>query len=309
MMKRLLLTIGAFAALCGTSWAVELDFPATFKTQEINTNGTTIHVRSGGKGPAVILIHGYGDTGDMWVPLAEELMLDHRVIVPDLRGMGLSAVATDGFQKVNQAEDIAGVLDALDVKQVDVVGHDIGNMVAYAFAKAHPDRTKRLVVMDAPVPGIGPWEEVLKNPLLWHFRFGGPDMERLVAGRERIYLDRFWNEFSANPSRFTEASRAHYADLYSKPGRMHAGFKQFAAFDQDAIDNRAALEKGRLGMPVLAVGGDHSFGTTMAFVMRFAADDVRQVVIADSGHWLMEEQPKATVAAIRAFLDRQPAKN
>jgi pimeloyl-ACP methyl ester carboxylesterase len=156
--------------------------------------------------------------------------------------------------------------------------------------------------MDAPVPGVGPWEELLKNPILWHFRFGGPDMERLVAGRERIYLDRFWNDFSANPAHFPEADRQHYAAIYASPGRMHAGFSQFAAFDQDAIDNRASLARGRLTMPVLAIGGDHSFGTTMAFVMRFAADDVKQVVIADSGHWLMEEQPTATIAAIRTFL-------
>ncbi|RYG87915.1 MAG: alpha/beta hydrolase, partial [Alphaproteobacteria bacterium] len=179
-MKRLLITIAALVALSGSALAVELNFPTVFKTEEIKTNGTTIHVRIGGKGPAVVLIHGYGDTGDMWVPLATELMRDHTVIVPDLRGMGLSAVAKDGFEKVNQAEDIAGVLDAVGVKDADVVGHDIGNMVAYAFAKGHPDRTKSLVVMDAPVPGVGPWEEVLKNPLLWHFRFGGPDMERLV---------------------------------------------------------------------------------------------------------------------------------
>jgi pimeloyl-ACP methyl ester carboxylesterase len=277
-------------------------FPNSFRTEEIRTNGTTLHVRVGGKGPAVLLVHGFGDTGDMWAPLAKDIMADHTVIVPDLRGIGLSAVATEGFTKVNQAEDLAGVLDALNVQKADVVGHDIGNMVAYAFAKAHSDRTMSLVVMDAPVPGIGPWEEVLKNPLLWHFRFGGPDMERLVAGRERIYLDRFWNEFSADPSRFTEASRAHYAELYAKPGRMHAGFMQFAAFDQDAIDNRASLEKGRLEMPLLAIGGERSFGTTMAYVMRFAADDVHQVVIPNSGHWLMEEQPEATVAAIRAFL-------
>jgi quercetin dioxygenase-like cupin family protein len=148
---------------------------------------------------------------------------------------------------------------------------------------------------------------VLKNPLLWHFRFGGPDMERLVAGRERIYLDRFWNEFSADPAHFSEAARRHYAELYSQPGRMHAGFLQFAAFDQDAIDNRASAALGRLKMPVLAIGGDHSFGSTMAFVMRFAADDVHEVVIPDSGHWLMEEQPQATVAAIRSFLDRDAA--
>lgn len=282
-------------------------FPAGFRTEEIATNGTTIHVRVGGSGPAVLLLHGYGDTGDMWAPLAAELVRDHTVVAPDLRGMGLSAVAADGFAKKNQAEDVAGVLDALHIQKADVVGHDIGNMVAFAFAIAHQDRTTRLVVMDAPVPGVGPWDEILKNPLLWHFRFGGPDMERLVAGRERIYLDRFWNEFSADPAHFPEASRRHYAELYAQPGRMHAGFRQFAAFDQDAVDNRASLARGRLQMPVLAVGGDHSFGPTMAFVMRFAADDVRQVVIANSGHWLMEEQPAATVAAIRAFLQGDSA--
>ena len=278
-------------------------FPAGFRTQEIQTNGTTLHVRVGGSGPAVVLIHGYGDTGDMWIPLAANLARDHTVVVPDLRGMGLSAVAAEGFTKKNQAKDIAGVLDALHIQQADIVGHDIGNMVAFAFAEAYPKRTTLLVMMDAPVPGIGPWDEILKNPLLWHFRFGGPDMERLVAGRERIYLDRFWNEFSANPAHFPEASRRHYAALYARPGRMHAGFMQFAAFDQDAIDNRASLARGRLQMPVLAIGGDHSFGSTMAFVMRFAADDVHEVVIPGSGHWLMEEQPQATVGAIRTFFD------
>jgi pimeloyl-ACP methyl ester carboxylesterase/quercetin dioxygenase-like cupin family protein len=301
-MKRTFLTIITLLGLSGAAFAAETDFPSTFRTEDIQSNGTTIHVRIGGKGPAVLLVHGYGDTGDMWAPLAKELMADHTVIAPDLRGMGLSAVATDGFTKQNEAKDLAGVLDTLKVSQADVVGHDIGNMVAYAFARVYPDRTTRLVMMDAPVPGIGPWEEILKSPLLWHFRFGGPDMERLVQGRERIYLDRFWNEFASDPSRFTEASRTHYAELYSKPGRMHAGFMQFAAFDQDAIDNRAALVKGRLQMPVLAIGGERSFGPMMAHVMRFAADDVHQVVIANSGHWLMEEQPEATVAAIRAFV-------
>ncbi len=135
-------------------------------------------------------------------------------------------------------------MDALRIGRADIVGHDIGNMVAFAFAAAHQDRTTRLVMMDAPVPGIGPWEEILKNPLLWHFRFGGPDMERLVAGRERIYLDRFWNEFAADPAQFPEAARRHYAALYAEPGRMHAGFLQFAAFDQDAIDNRASMAPG-----------------------------------------------------------------
>jgi pimeloyl-ACP methyl ester carboxylesterase len=276
-------------------------YPNGFSVKEVPAHGTTIHVRVGGTGPAVVLVHGYGDTGDMWAPLAAALVAKHTVIVPDLRGMGLSAVADSGFEKKNQAKDIADVLDALQVQRTDIIGHDIGNMVAFAFAERYPERTSSLVMMDAPVPGVGPWDDILKSPLLWHFRFGGHDMERLVQGRERIYLDRFWNDFSANPARFDEASRAHYAELYAKPGRMHAGFAQFAAFDQDVLDNRAAVGHGRLQMPVLAIGGDHSLGSTMAYIMRFAADNVREVVVTDSGHWLMEEQPKVTVAAIVEF--------
>ncbi len=280
-------------------------FPAGFRTQDIPTNGAIIHVRIGGQGPAAILLHGYGETGDMWVPLAAELTPDHTVIVPDLRGMGLSSRPEDGYDKKTQGHDVAGVLDALKIERADLVTHDIGNMVGYAFVAQYPSRVARFVLMDAPLPGVGPWEEILKSPLLWHFRFGGPDMERLVAGRERIYLDRFWNEFSADPKAFSEISREHYARLYAQPGAMHAGFAQFAAFDQDAIDNGVFVAKGKLTMPVLAVGGEKSFGSTMAVVMRAAAIDVQELVIPNSGHWLMEEQPVATVAAVRAFLDEE----
>ena len=281
----------------------DFTFPTTFNTLEISTNGATIHARVGGTGSAVVLLHGYGETGDMWVPLAVDLARDHTVVVPDLRGLGRSSKPASGFDKKTQAGDVAGVLASLKVERIDLVTHDIGNMVGYAFAAQHPERVKRFVLIDAPLPGVGPWEEVLKNPLLWHFRFGGPDMERLVAGRERIYLDRFWNEFSANPSRFGEAAREHYASLYALPGAMHSGFAQFAAFDQDAIDNQAFLAKGKLTMPVLAVGGEKSFGPMMATVMRFAADDVHEAVVPDSGHWIMEENPQATIQIVRRFLD------
>jgi pimeloyl-ACP methyl ester carboxylesterase len=278
-------------------------FPAGFRTQEITTNGATLHVRIGGNGPAVVLLHGYGETGDMWAPLAAELAPRHAVVVPDLRGIGLSSRPASGYDKKTQAGDIAGVLDALKIDKADLVTHDIGNMVGYAFAAQHPDRVTKFVLMDAPLPGIGPWDQIVRGRALWHFSFGGPDAERLVAGRERIYLDRFWNEFSADPKKFDEASRRHYAKLYARPGAMHAGFAQFAAFDQDALDNQAFLAKGKLTMPVLAIGGEKSFGPTMAVVMRAAATDVREMVIPNAGHWLMEEQPKATVAAVRAFLD------
>ena len=277
-------------------------FPATFVTSEIPANGVSLHVRIGGQGPAVILLHGYGETGDMWAPLAAELARNHTVIVPDLRGMGLSSRPDSGYDKKTQGQDVAGILAGLGINRTDLVTHDIGNMVGYAFAAQYPAMVTRFVLMDAPLPGVGPWEEILKSPLLWHFRFGGPDMERLVAGRERIYLDRFWNEFSANPASFSEVSRQHYAKLYAQPGAMHAGFAQFAAFDQDAIDNETFLKQGKLKMPVLAVGGEKSFGRTMAVVMRAVASDVTELVIPNSGHWLMEEQPVATVAAVRSFL-------
>jgi pimeloyl-ACP methyl ester carboxylesterase len=300
------LAAAALALLAASSPAVadSFDFPPGFSTREVATNGTTLHVRSGGSGPAVVLLHGYGETGDMWAPLAADLARDHTVIVPDLRGLGLSAKPGQGFDKKTQAGDVDGVMTALGVKQADVVAHDIGNMVAFQFAVQHPERVRRLVLIDAPVPGIGPWDEILKNPLLWHFRFGGPDMERLVAGRERIYLDRFWNEFSAAPERFGEAARQHYAALYALPGAMHSGFAQFAAFDQDAADNRAFVAHARLKMPILALGGQKSFGPMMATVMRAAADDVTEGIVPDSGHWIMEENPRATTQLVRAFLVR-----
>ncbi|MBN8943126.1 MAG: alpha/beta hydrolase [Rhizobiales bacterium] len=299
---------GALGALALSLPAVAQvqSYPAGFRTQDVATNGTTLHVRIGGHGPAVVLLHGYGETGDMWAPLAAELARDHTVIAPDLRGMGLSAQPAGGYDKKTQGQDIAGVLDALRIEKADLVTHDIGNMVGYAFAAQFPQRVTRFVIMDAPLPGIGPWDEIVRSRALWHFSFQGPDAERLVAGRERIYLDRFWNEFSFDPKSFSEASREHYARLYARPGAMHAGFNQFAAFDQDAIDNKAFVARAKLTMPVLAVGGSASFGPTMAVVMRAAATDVTEAVIPNSGHWLMEEQPAATVAAIRAFLGKAP---
>ena len=280
----------------------DFTFPSNFKTLDIPANGVTIHTRVGGAGPAVVLLHGYGETGDMWVPLAVDLARDYTMIVPDLRGLGRSSKPPGGFDKKTQAGDVAGVLAALTIEQIDLVTHDIGNMVGFAFAAQHRERVKRFVLIDAPLPGVGPWDEILKNPLLWHFRFGGPDMERLVAGRERIYLDRFWNEFSADPSRFSEAARIHYAELYALPGAMHSGFAQFAAFDQDAIDNRDFLAKGKLTIPILAVGGEKSFGVTMAAVTRFAATNVHEAVVPDCGHWIMEENPQATIQLVRGFL-------
>jgi pimeloyl-ACP methyl ester carboxylesterase len=298
-----LLVVGSMAALSPNTSRAQIEpFPKSFHTQRIATNGTTLYVRTGGTGPAVVLLHGYGETGDMWAPLAARLATDHTVIVPDLRGMGLSARPAGGYDKKTQGQDIAGVLDALKIDRTELVTHDIGNMVGYAFAAEHRDRVTKFVIIDAPLPGVGPWEEIVKSHALWHFSFWGPDAERLVAGRERIYLDRFWNEFSADPNNFAEASRVHYARLYAQPGAMHAGFEQFKAFDQDAIDNVAFAAEGKLTMPVLAIGGEKSFGPMMAVVMRAVASNVQEGIVPKAGHWVMEENPSATIALVLEFL-------
>ncbi len=281
-------------------------FPASFRTMEIPTDGAVIHVRVGGHGPAVVMLHGFGDTGDMWEPLAAVMVRDHTVIAPDLRGMGLSSHPAHGYEKTVEADDIARVMDALHVQKAQLVTHDIGNMVGYALAAQHPDRVTVWVVMDAPLPGLGHWDDQLKNPKTWHFNFHGPDEERLVAGRERIFLDRFYNELSANPKGIDEQTRRHYAALYARPHAMHDAFEQFVAFPKDGVDNQALVAKGKLTIPVLAIGGSASYGAKLATEIGFAADDVKSAVIPDAGHWLMEEQPAATMAAIRAFLDAHP---
>lgn len=306
-MIRATFVTGVLAAFSLSAVAGVAPFPASFKTEDIQSNGVTIHVRVGGKGPAVVLLHGFGDTGDMWEPLAENLARDHTVVVPDLRGMGLSSHPERGYDKKNQAADIHGVLTKLGIDHSTVVGHDIGTMVAFAYAARYPDKTDRLVVMDAPVPGITPWDQIVRSPNLWHFDFGGPDMERLVEGRERIYLDRFWNEFAGNPAKVDEATRRHYTKIYARPGAMHSAFAQFRAIREDEEDNKAVMTN-KLTMPVLAIGGEKSFGANEAIVMRNAADDVRELVIPDSGHWLMEEAPDTTITAVRNFIEGKPVK-
>jgi pimeloyl-ACP methyl ester carboxylesterase len=303
-MHRLLLAFGLLLSALSNAAAGLEPFPAGFRTQQIATNGTNLYVRVGGHGPAVVLLHGFGDTGDMWAPLAAVLK-DHTVVVPDLRGMGLSAHPDTGYTKKNQGLDVAGLLDQLKIEKADLVTHDIGNMVGYAFAVQFPSRVSRWVVVDAPLPGIGDWDDIIRDPRLWHFNFR-PDVERLVAGRERIYLDRFWNELSASPKAIDETTRNHYAALYARPRAMHDAFEQFGAFTQDAIDNKELLAKaGKLSMPVLAIGAEQSFNSAMADDMRFVATNVTGAVIPNSGHWLMEEQPAATIAVIRDFLEKK----
>lgn len=301
-MRVLAAAAAAFLFVTASACAAVTPFPSSFKTQSIATNGTKLYVRVGGKGPAVVLLHGFGDTGDMWAPIAIKLAANHTVIVPDLRGMGLSDHPETGYTKKNEAADIAGVMDALHVTKADLVTHDIGNMVGYALAAGYPGRVTKWVVIDAPLPGVGNWAAQLSNPKTWHFNFYGPDEERLVAGRERIYLDRFWNELSADPKKIDEGTRVYYTGFYAKPHAIHDAFEQFKAFPQDGLDNKVLLAKGKLTMPVLALGGEKSYGHAMATELNFVALHVKGGVIPASGHWVMEENPDATTKLVVDYL-------
>lgn len=307
MTKRHFINAASGVLLFAFTAAAQPSLPSTFRSQTVaSPDGAEIFVRYSGSGPVVVLLHGYAETSDSWAPLAAELVKSYTVVVPDLRGIGRSSRPAGGYDKKTQAADIRAVVMALGHDRASVLSHDIGIMVAYAYAARYPDKVERLVVMDAPIPGIAPWDDIVRNPALWHFSFNGPDAERLVQGRERIYLDRIWNAFSGDPRKPDEATRAYYAEQYAQPGAMRAGFAQFAAFSQDVVDNKI-FQRTKLMMPVLAVGGEKSFGATEAVVMRNVATNVREAVVPGAGHWLMEESPTFTVALIQDFLnDRLP---
>src|SRR5205823_2003564 len=252
--------------------------PAMFKAHTVHSSeGADIFVRSAGSGPVAVFLHGYAETSDSWAPLAAELVKSYTVVVPDLRGLGHSSRPAAGYDKKTQAADIRAVVTTLGYDRASLISHDIGLMVAYAYAARYPDKVERLVVMDAPIPGVAPWDEVVRNPALWHFSFRGADAERLVEGRERIYLDRIWNDFSGDPTKPDEDTRAYYAAQYALPGAMRAGFAQFTAFGQDVEDNKI-FQRTKLTIPVLAIGGEKSFGATQAAIMRNVATNVREAV-------------------------------
>lgn len=274
-----------------------------FTPHTVSAGGRVIHYNVGGHGPAVILLHGFGDTSHMWAPLAPMLAKDHAVIVPDLPGIGDSRPEgwNDHYDMASVARSLHALVRSLGVKREAVIGHDIGLMAAYAYAAQYPSEVTKLALIDAPIPRVGPWQQVLLTPALWHFNFNGKYAEALVAGRERIYLDRTWHDFGYHPERITEATREYYATSYAQPGNMHAAMQYFAAFSTDARQN-VAFAKNPLRMPVLAMGGAKSFGALMPQFARAVATHVQTSVIPDSGHWVMDENPAATEAALLRFI-------
>jgi pimeloyl-ACP methyl ester carboxylesterase len=267
-----------------------------------DADGVKLHYLTAGHGPPLILLHGYAETSRMWRPIIPVLAERFTVIAPDLPGIGDSAVPTDGLDMKSAATSIHALARSLGVAKAKVVGHDIGLMVAYAYAAQYPAEVEKLVLMDAFLPGVPGWEPIYNNPGLWHFRFNGPTPEALVKGRERMYFDYYWNDFAADKNHsIPEADRKDYTSAYSRPGRMKAGWAYFVSFPQAAKDF-AQLSQTKLTMPVLSIGGEKSLGKELGEQTKLVGTDVTVIVLKDAGHWILEEQPAATTAALVRFL-------
>lgn len=289
--------------LAALSLTAHAQFAPGFAEKDASVNGTRLHYRIGGHGDAVVLLHGYAQTGYMWRPLASELAARHTVIVPDLRGAGGSEKSPSGYDKKNMARDIHALITALGIQRAVVVGHDIGLMVGYAYAAQFPEATERLVLMDAFLPGIGDANNAWLLRDKWHFNFYGPTPLALVAGRERVYFEHFWNDFAADPKHSVpEADRRFYAAAYAQPDAMRSGFEYFRAFDQDGKDF-AALAQTKLDMPLLVIDGEKASGTFLIDQARLVATNVRGQVVPGAGHWLMEEAPQVAIPSIVSFID------
>jgi pimeloyl-ACP methyl ester carboxylesterase len=277
----------------------------TVQQHSLTVNGIELHYleAGAGNGTPVLLLHGYGETSHMWLPLMAKLATNHTVIAPDLPGAGASGIPQSGYDKKTMAQDIHGLVQALGYRDVEVVGHDIGLMVAYAYAAQYPDETKSLTRMESFLPGAGNWQQYYDLSRKWHFVFYGDTPLKLVQGRERIYLEHFWNDFAADPNHsISEADRELYASIYAQPGRMRAGFEWFHAFPQD-IQDFQQFSKTPLKMPVLAISGEKAAGNFLPDQARYAAVNVQGVVIKGSGHWLLSEAPDQTMAVLVSFLN------
>jgi pimeloyl-ACP methyl ester carboxylesterase len=284
-------------AISARAWAAE-----PIAAREAEVQGVKLHYLIAGHGAPLLLLHGYAETSLMWRPLMPSLAERFTVIAPDLPGIGDSAIPADGLDMKAAAVRIHALMSSLGFRQAEVVGHDIGLMVAYAYAAMYPAETTKLVVMDAFLPGVAGWEAVYNNPEIWHFRFHGPTPEALVRGRERIYFDYFWNDFAADKTRsIPEADRKAYAAAYARPGRMKAGWAYFVSFNQAAKDF-AQLARTPLTMPVLAIGGEKSLGEVLGAQMKSVARDLTVIVLKNTGHWILEENTRETTEALTKFL-------
>jgi pimeloyl-ACP methyl ester carboxylesterase len=277
--------------------------PTEIASRTLNVEGVQLHYLTAGKGPAVLLFHGYTQTSRMWRPIISLLSEKFTVIAVDLPGIGDSSIPTDNkTDMITAAKQIHDLVRSLKIDKARVVGHDVGLMVAYAYAAQFPGETEKLAVMDAFLPGVPGWEPIYNDSNVWHFRFNGEYPEKLVRGRERTYFEYLWNVFAADKNHsIPESERKAYTDAYSRPGRMRAAWAYFASWPQLA-KNFAELSQTKLTMPVLSIGGEKSLGNQLGEQMKLVADNVSVIVLPNAGHWILEERPKETTDALVDFL-------
>ena len=270
-------------------------------------NGIRIHYLQAGSGTkTVVLLHGWPESSHEFHKVIGDLARDYTVIVPDLRGVGGTQSTPDGYDKATMAGDTYQLIKTLGLKNVYVVGHDTGGMVAYAYLRLHPTEVAGIAIIDVPVPGIDPWDSISSNPCCWHFQMHqAPGFaEAMVEGRQDIYFRHSYERFSATPGVITDADVAIYVKAYESPESLHAGFEYFRAFAADAAFNKS--HNDAIAAPVLLVGGDHSMGpvldTFATSLKGLGISSVKTVSVANSGHWVAEEQPQALETALRDFI-------
>src|SRR5262245_47469683 len=311
MVRRVWVQVGVLVAVL---WQASIagaqqprDRADSISVRTASVDGLTIHYLVAGHGPTIVLIHGYAETSRMWRPLIPRLAANFTVIAPDLPGIGGSDVPPDGIDMTRAGVKIHALVQQLGLGQAAIVGHDIGLMVAYAYAAQFPNDVQKLVLMDAFLPGVEGWEAVYNSPAIWHFRFNGPKPEALVRGRERTFFEHFWNNFAADKTRsIPEVDRQAYAAAYGRPGRMAAGWAYFVSFQQAGKDFER-LAGRKLIMPVLSIGGEKANGALLGRQISIVAVNTKSITLPNTGHWVMEESPQATMDALVSFLTGSPA--
>jgi pimeloyl-ACP methyl ester carboxylesterase len=281
-------------------------FTGTFTSRYIDTGDLRQHVVTGGEGPPLLLVHGWPQTWYAWRLVMPALARDFSVVVPDQRGIGLSGRPTDGYDTATLASDLTALMDALGHQRFAVAGHDVGMWIGYALAADHPDRIARLAVAETPLPGVTPSPPLFANAhlndALWHFAFNrlAEVNDELAQGREDIYFG--WQFATKAAKKLPAYAVRHYIDtLAADPEALHASFAVYRALDATIAQNQQRKTR-RLTLPVLAIGGQYSLGEQIAATMKLAADDVQTLVIHGCAHWVPEETPEETLAALTGFL-------
>ena len=272
-----------------------------FVSGTAQANGTTLHYVRGGTGPAIILLHGFPEDWYAYHRVMPELAKQFTVVAVDLRGIGGSLATAGGYDAANMAEDVHRLAEDLHLEHVYVVGHDIGGMVAYAFARRYPETSRGVMLLDAPVPGLGPWDAVRANPITWHINFQQtPDLpEQLIAGREAIYIRHFLDRDT-----FSDADVARYTRAYAAPEHLRAVLEIYRAFPANEKFNAAQRSAINLTL-VLAPGENSPFENLMpnfAEALRgHGCANVKIEVIKNSVHYVADEQPEAVAQLIERY--------